>query len=384
MLAPIRGFAAHSGGVTISTPPGISRATLSKPADLIASLPYLLGFRPDDSLVLLGHRVPGTTIGLMLRADLPPRELQAQQADALIPRFADHEHNGVTAVLVGGSADENGPPYREFAAELERGLARHNLRLFHALWTAEIEPGAPWSCYRDPDCRGVLPDPQETVIAAATTEAGFVVFRSREELAAVLEPRSPEAIARRADLLASCPEPLCSPGMSHSDVLDAAVGELRDAFLRQRRGAGPPDDDQAVRLAHALTFNPVRDACLALAVPPHTSLTREAEEVWLTLVRELPPPHRAEAALHLGYTALMRGEGALAGMALANAVEADPAHVVAQLLQAAWNIGTDPAKLTGLADLSTAVDLGLSPPPEPGSGGEAGPGQRSGPPRGMR
>ncbi|MGW7531540.1 DUF4192 domain-containing protein [Amycolatopsis sp. NPDC054798] len=373
--------------MTTSTPPGISRATLSNPADLIASLPYLLGFRPADSLVLLGHRVPGTTIGLMLRADLPPREFQAEQADALIPRFADPDHNGVTAIIVGGStaggsADENGPPRREFVAELKRALSDHGLRLFHALWTPEVEAGAPWSCYLEPDCGGVLPDPQETVVAAATTEAGFVVFRSREELAAVLEPRSAEAISRRAGMLASAPEPLYSPGMSQSDVLDAATTELREAFLRQRRGAGPPSDDQAVRLAHALTFNPVRDACLALAVPPHTSLTREAEEVWLTLVRELPPPHRAEAALHLGYTALMRGEGALAGMALANAVEADPGHVVAQLLQAAWNIGTDPSKLTGLADLSTAVDLGLSPPPEPGSGVEQGAGRRSEPPRG--
>ncbi|WP_275291423.1 DUF4192 domain-containing protein [Amycolatopsis sp. La24] len=370
--------------MTTSTPPGISRATLSNPADLIASLPYLLGFRPADSLVLLGHRVPGTTIGLMVRADLPPRELQAQQADALIPRFDDPEHNGVTAVIVGGSADENGPPHQTLAAELERGLARHNLRLFHALWTPEIEPGAPWLCYRDPDCGGVLPDPQETVLAAATTEAGFVIFRSREELAAVLEPRSPEAIARRADLLAASPEPLCGQDMSASDVLDAAVTELRAAFLRQRHGEGPPDDDQAVRLAHALMLTPIRDACMALAVPPHTSLTREAEEVWLTLVRELPPPHRAEAALHLGYTALMRGEGALAGMALANAVEADPEHLVAQLLQTAWNIGTDPAKLTGLADFSTAADLGLSPPPEPGSAEDPGQGRRSGPPRGMR
>ncbi|WP_116198971.1 DUF4192 domain-containing protein [Amycolatopsis circi] len=370
--------------MTTSTPPGISRATLRNPADLIASLPYLLGFRPADSLVLLGHRVPGTTIGLMLRADLPPRELQAEQADALIPRFADPEHNGVTVIVIGGSPDENGPPHAELVAELKRVLAQNDLRLFHALWTPEVEPGAPWSCYSDPDCSGVLPDPQETVIAAATTEAGFVVFRSREELAAVLKPRSPEAISRRADLLASSPEPLYSPGMSQSDVLDAAVTELRDAFLRQRRGAGPPDDDQAVRLAHALMFNPVRDACMALAVPPHTSLTREAEEVWLTLVRELPPPHRAEAALHLGYTALMRGEGALAGMALANAVEADPDHLVAQLLQTAWNIGTDPAKLTGLADFSTAVDLGLAPPPELGSAAEPGPGRRSEPPRGMR
>ncbi|MFD2473989.1 DUF4192 domain-containing protein [Amycolatopsis silviterrae] len=361
--------------MTTSTPPGITRATLSNPADLIASLPYLLAFRPDDSLVLLGHRVPGTTLGLTVRADLPPREIQAAQVDSLIPRFAALDHSGVTAVIVGGSADEHGPPHAELIDELTRALSEHKLRLFHALWTPEVAPGARWSCYLDPDCQGVLPDPQETVLAAATTEAGFVVFRSREELAAVLKPRSPEAITRRAELLASDPEPLRGPDMSQSDVLDAAVTELRDAFLRHRRGAGPPDDDQAVRLAHALTFTAVRDACLALAVPPQTSLTREAEELWLTLVRELPPPHRAEAGILLGYAALMRGEGALAGMALANAVEADPEHLVAQLLQAVWNIGTDPAKLTGLADFGTAVDLGLDPPPEPGSAAEPGQGR---------
>jgi len=375
--------------VTTSTQPGTVRATLRNPADLIASLPYLLGFRPADSLVLLGHQRPGTKIGLILRADLPPRELQASQADALIPRFADSRHDGVTAVLIGGSADEDGPPHADFVDELSRALSVHQLRLFHALWTPSVHTGAPWSCYRHADCTGVLPDPQETVVAAATTEAGFMVFPSREDLAALLDPRCPETVARRARLLAASPEPLRLPGMAHSDVLAAAVLEIRAAFGRQRRGEGPPDDDQAMCLAHALSLTPVRDACLALAVPAHTPLAREAEDVWLSLVRELPAPHRAEAALQLGYTALMRGEGALAGMALANATEADPANLAACLLHTAWSLGTDPAKLTGLAQSDTAVDLGLAPPPsvdasDAATEAPAGQERRPEPPTGLR
>ncbi|WP_020657813.1 DUF4192 domain-containing protein [Amycolatopsis benzoatilytica] len=379
--------------MTTSTQPGTVRATLRKPADLLASLPYLLGFRPADSLVLLGNRTPGTSIGLILRADLPPRELQARQADALVPRFADSEHDGVTAVVVGGSADEDGPPHADFVEELERALSEHQLRLFHALWVPSIDTGEPWACYRHADCTGTLPDPKETVVAAATTEAGFVVFPSRDDLAAVLAPRSADALTRRTEMLASSPEPLRLPGMAPSDVLAAAAMEIRAAFVRQRRGEGPPDDDQALCLAHALTLAPIREACLALAVPAHTPLAREAEEVWLSLVRELPAPHRAEAALQLGYVALMRGEGALAGMALANAVEADPANLAACLLHTAWNIGTDPAKLTGLANSDTAADLGLTPPDSArGTAGPAGdPGagvaareRRPEPPSGLR
>jgi hypothetical protein len=45
-------------------------------------------------------------------------------------------------------------------------------------------------------------------------------------------------------------------------------------------------------------------------------------------------------------------------MALDNALEASPEHLLARLLHAAWNRGTDPARLAGLA-AGSEVDLGL-------------------------
>ncbi|PFG46361.1 uncharacterized protein DUF4192 [Amycolatopsis sulphurea] len=358
--------------VTTSTPPGADRIALRAPDQIIAALPYLLGFHPADSVVLLGHRVPGTAVGLILRADLPPRELLAEQADSLASRFLGEEHAGVTAVLIGGTPDDNGPPHADFVAELARALEDHGLRLFHPLWTARTAAGAPWACYQDPDCGGVLPDPQGTVVAAATTRAGFVVYRDREEVAALLRPRSPRALVRRAALLARSPAPLCDPEittappehagrqMPHRVLLDLAAAEVRSAFFRHRTRLGPPSDRQAVRLAHALSLKPIRDACLATALPVGSPLAREAEQVWLSLVQELPAPHQAEAACLLTYATLLRGEGALAGMAVAAALEADPSSLLARLLHASWNTGIAPERLGGLASLATGVDLGLA------------------------
>lgn len=343
--------------VTTSTPPGTARALLTDPAQLIAALPYLLGFTPADSVVLLGHRPPGTRIGLILRADLPPRDLVAEQADALAPRFRVDDHTGVTLVIVGGRAGPDGElPHAELAEELGRALKEYELPVMHPLWTPEIAAGAPWACYREPTCGGLLPDPRDTVVAATTTNAGFVSFPSRDDVLALMEPRSPAALVRRRALLSRA-----TPPADPDDVL-AAAAEVRAAFFRHRRAEGPPSDDQAVRLAHALRVPKVRDACLATAVPSESPVAVAAMSLWLELVRELPAPHRADAAALVAYAALMRSEGALAGMALTNALEACPEHVLAQLLHAVWNLGTDPARLAGLASLPDAVDLGLSLP----------------------
>ncbi|QDB79453.1 DUF4192 family protein [Georgenia wutianyii] len=47
------------------------RIRISRPEDLLAHLPYRLGFRPRDSVVLLGLRGRGMPVGLVSRVDLP-------------------------------------------------------------------------------------------------------------------------------------------------------------------------------------------------------------------------------------------------------------------------------------------------------------------------
>jgi hypothetical protein len=353
---------------TSTTPTGRAPVSLRDPAQLLAALPYLLGFRPGRSVVVLGHRAPaGHHLGLILRADLPRREERVHQARALAPRFTTTPHTGVTLAVVGGRRRAGGPPpHAGFVDALADAFAEAGLPVLHALWTADIADAAPWACYRDADCGGALPDPRATVTAAAFTEDGTVAFDSREELAGLLTPRSPEAVARRAAELSRCPG---FPWPEETRVADAAA-ELRAAFDRQRREEGPPTDDEAVRLACALSLPEIRDGCLAMAVPPRTRTAREAERLWLTLVRELPAPERAEAATLLGYTAFLRGEGTFAGMALENALEAAPDHLLAGLLTKVLDHGMPPEDLLGLAlaaDPAGLSGFGLEPaagPPE--------------------
>lgn len=343
--------------MTTSTPADPASVFLDDPAQLLAALPSLLGFRPENSVVLLGHRDPdGQRVGLVLRGDLPRREDRARQAAALAPRFATGRHAGVTVAIVGGRRRPGSPPpHAGFVKHLVEALGDHDLPVLHALWAADLTAGAPWGCYTDEECSGRLPDPRATVLAAAFTEDGRVLFDSREELAALLEPRSPEALIRRADRLSRLADTLC---------FDAAA-EIRAAFDRQRRGEGPLGDEEAVRLACALTIHEIRDACLSMAVPAHSQAAREAEQLWLTLVRELPAPERAEPAALLGYTAFMRGDGTFAGMALENALAADPNHVLAQLLLGVLRRGLAPEQLLGLAmaaDVAGIRGFGLMTP----------------------
>lgn len=354
----------HGGGMTTSTPTGRPPVSLDDPAQLLAALPYLLGFRPGASVVLLGHCPPGgKRIGLVMRADLPPGAERARQARALAPRFTVAEHIGVTLAIIGGERRPGAPPpHAGFITELADAFAEHGIPVLHALWAADIATGAPWACYSGEDCHGELPDPRSTVVAAAATESGTVVFGSREEMLAQLAPRSPEAVARRSGELSRLSEP---PWPESTRVADAAA-EVRAAFDRQRRGEGPPTDAEAVRLACALTITEIRDVCLTMAVPPRGPAAREAERLWLTLVRELPAPERAEAAALLGYTAFMRGDGAFAGMALDNALEAAPDHLLAGLLTRVLDHGTPPEFLLGLAVAAGSegvTGFGLEPSP---------------------
>src|SRR5215217_5241737 len=69
--------------------------TLRGPDEVIAVLPYQLGYHPRDSVVAVALR--GRTMGMVARADLPPEEHAAEVAATLVgPLLRD----GATSVVV--------------------------------------------------------------------------------------------------------------------------------------------------------------------------------------------------------------------------------------------------------------------------------------------
>ena len=70
-----------------------------------------------------------------------------------------------------------------------------------------------------------------------------------------------------------------------------------------------------------------------------------AEHLWAALVRETPDPEAAEPAALLAACALLRGDGALAGIALDRAEQAWPGHRLSRLLRAVWAAGIPPERV---------------------------------------
>lgn len=194
-------------------------------------------------------------------------------------------------------------------------------------------------------------------------------------MAAVLDGR--RLYARRADLV----EVVAVTDTQRAEALRPAI-EKRAATVDYR---GRPDadaradvehavacatgsadapllDDDAVRLACAVTDSRVRDTLYALAVGEHAAA---AESVWAALARTLPAPWRLEALVLLAFSAYARGDGPLAGVALQAALDVDSEHHMAGLLDSALQAGMRPDRIRELAltGYKLAERLGVQMPP---------------------
>src|SRR5581483_487253 len=153
------------------------RLRLSSPADVISAVPYLLGFHPRDSLVLVSlHGRSDRRISLASRIDLPPRGLVGEAAVHLARIVVGQGCDEVlVAVVGGGAADGGSPPRADVVASVRAAFEERRVPVPVAVWASEVSTGAPWHCY-DSGMRGVLPDPETSAVAAATVAAGHVTY----------------------------------------------------------------------------------------------------------------------------------------------------------------------------------------------------------------
>jgi alkylhydroperoxidase/carboxymuconolactone decarboxylase family protein YurZ len=139
------------------------------------------------------------------------------------------------------------------------------------------------------------------------------------------------------------------------------VEHARDAAANVVDGLLPSDADMA-RLAYGLTDPQVRDTLYALAVGAEADA---AESLWVTLSRSLPEPWRVEALVQVAFSAYARGDGPLAGVALEAALQCNPDHRMAGMLDQALQSGMRPDQIRELAftGYRLAELLGIELPP---------------------
>ncbi|NLU81400.1 DUF4192 domain-containing protein [Rhodococcus sp. HNM0569] len=352
--------------------PALPAIRLSDPGELISSLPALLGFRPERSFVVLTLG-PGSGLGIVMRYDLDvdpaaPGRLSRATVHTLA-RFAevaaDHDARGVVVVVVDdragcarfpGDTPVSDPGPLQLTAEamvaaFETMLDPEAIDVCDAFVTPGVHAGSPWHSVFDPARRGSQPDPAGSRVAVARVVGGYAIHGSRDELEALVAPADVSVVEQVRLHIAA---------RTHTAVDPAAA--LRALVERIAAESGSPSAEDCATTVVALRDRRVRDAVVALAVG---TLASHAERYWLEATRLAPAAERADVAALAGFSAYVRGDGPLAGVAFSAALDADPGHRLAGLLDASLRHALRPDAVAGLADVGfdVARRLGVALPP---------------------
>lgn len=317
-------------------------------ADLIAATPYLVGFHPEQSLVLVALDAENLVV-FTARVDLA----DAGHVDCLDAVRAAVLDSG-TAALVALVFAEGALQVPEPVAEAVDAVLGLETRTATEVLDVVACDGRRWRSLlcSDPECCPAegqpVPPVGSSAVAASATVAGLVAWPSREDLRRSLDGQSPdERAARRGALVEH---------QAATGVIDDRTRRRREvralfaaARAAERQPAGYPSEDELVRLACALTDISVRDS-LWIAVDDGRLPGRA---LWQYLAARLPAPYDAPPLFLLGWASWRRGEATLAAMAVEKALESDPGYSAADLLLAALSRGVDPHRLPRLNARST-------------------------------
>ncbi|WIV52864.1 DUF4192 domain-containing protein [Amycolatopsis nalaikhensis] len=329
------------------------------PADtttIVASIPALIGFIPENSLVLITTLTndDGTvTTGPLARIELPhltdhaddcARQFSRQCGD--VPVFC--VAGIVVCAVDGGTTGHDSLPLRTDVDTLVARLAEHGFTNVDIVHVPAIAKGARWRSYLDADHTGVLPDPAATAAAVAAVAAGHTIAARREDLAARFTPAPGPLCARLQPRIADAVESAVIDKHWHLAArvrLDRADAAIRAAG----EGQLPTDDTAIVDLAATFAVPAFRDALLAV---PDDTARLAAENLVLHLWRHSCDPIASQLATVIAVHAYLRGDGTLARIALEHA---DPEEPLAVVLSTMLGHAVAPSKIHELIQNASAA-----------------------------
>ncbi|GAA4662481.1 hypothetical protein GCM10023347_12590 [Streptomyces chumphonensis] len=354
------------------------RVTLRGPAELADALPYLLGYHPDDSIVVIAVHGEHGRFGGRVRLGIPAvpgewPEAARQVAVCLLAgcEEADRPTGAVVYLCQDARAGEDAAAVpvrlRPLAQELRAACGALDMPVFEALC---LSGGRFWSfCCEDPRCcppeGNELEPPGSSPMAAAATYAGIRVQGTLKELAARLAPLAPHRVplqeqaldAAAADLLPRMLD-VSAKEVVRTRTLEIAA-RLLDRFSSAPipAGRGPSEAD----LSDDARLSEAEAASLIVGLQDRITRDRAAEwmeeedaqpalRLWRALGRRCVGAFTEYAAAPLtlaGWVSWSTGDETNARVALSAALEADPECVFARLLHSACNSGLDPEPLRG-------------------------------------
>jgi hypothetical protein len=301
--------------------------TAGSPAEAVAVTPYVLGFHPSDSLVVLG--LIGRTVDFAVRYDLPPPgfpDVYDEAAEIIARQGADR------VVVLG-----YGPPGRvtPSALDLARALGAAGVSVAN---TVRVYEGRWWSYMSDGPADGT---PCSPGLAAEAVYQGMVALPDRKSLVASVSPVEGEA--RREMTAATERARRRRAGLTDGDVPRAGRQAVREAE-RVARAARQLSADEFAWLGVLLVDSLVLDYAMERSGPDDWRI-----RLWTEVVRRVEPGFVPGPACLLGFAAWRAGEGALARVAVDRALTANVGHRMAAVLDRLLASGIRPHALVAMS-----------------------------------
>ncbi len=316
--------------MTPSTTPPRSQWTLRArtPTDLLAAVPLVLGFHPQQSLVMLTFPGPGQGENFHARIDLPEVDQLELATAPLLSAARRHRVSRVAFVVYTDDADLAARAARDLVVACAGHLEVAALLRAH---------GDEWFDLTDPSDPGPhRHDPVAHPFAAQAVYEGRVTHRDRAALAATLHADDDQVVRLRrrvAAVLAEVRAGEAGDGVDEGEWVAALVAAHAESGERLA-------DDDAVRLLVDLTVPRLRDLVWS-------QLTRDSAaqhvQLWTGVLTRAPQELAPAPAILLAFAAWLSGHGALAWCALDRCLAADPDDELAALLAQALEEAVPPS-----------------------------------------
>jgi hypothetical protein len=323
-----------------------ARFRLSTPSDIVTAVPYLLGFEPADSLVVLSLQGARRRVGLTARVDLPRADVADRCARDFVGYLKRDHALAALVVFYPPSGGCSHPSIGPLTAAITKRFAAAHIDIGDVLCVYE---GRWWSlhCTDEACCPpgGTLMSLEAPpACAAALTVSGRVVFGSREELARTIDPVSGAVqLAMAYALPRICaqlgPRPHDVDVVAESVQLFRAAVQVRLVVARGGGGDTALGIDETARLIAGLDDVRVRDEILAWYDGEEGEATRQ---LLVELVKRAVPPYQVPTLTTLAWIAYLQGDGGFAGIVVDRALGVDPGYRLAQLLDHALTVPIDP------------------------------------------
>lgn len=315
---------------------------MGESVDLIPMVPHLLGFSPQESLVVLCFH--GKRLGPLMRVDLPPLDEAAETAEYLAAQSRRH---GDRVALFAFSAHPDAPQVLQIL--LDRLLP--DLSVIDAI----LVNGTTASFLPDAAGATVAPvlvpsdGPATNRIAAEAALRGRVALPSRRAVADSIGGPTGERLQQAREAVAAAEQLLVPAALRSLEWLTDRADTSLDLCLTALQTRNQVPQNCAAMLAVLARTAAVRDLMIG-------AMLAEPRRPWVPMLiqslTQVPAGDSPDLSAMLAVMAYRAGDGALAQCAADRALEAAPRHRLAELMVAIMGAGMPPESLDDLAALA--------------------------------